>query len=177
MKYVALLRGINVGGKTLIKMANLKFCIEELGYAKVKTYINSGNVIFETGEHDELKLAHSIEKAIKNSTKLDVRVVVISEDNYVKIVKNVPKDWGERQGWKYNTLFLIPPYDTREIMKDIGELKPDIETVVPGQGVIYQALLFEKFGRTSSGKLASRSSYRMMTIRNWNTTKKLLELL
>lgn len=177
MKYIALLRGINVGGKTLIKMADLQLCIEELGYKKVKTYINSGNVIFESDERDEQTLAHEIEKAVNDSTKLDVRVVVISEDTYTKIIKNVPEGWGERKGWKYNTLFLIPPYDIKKILEDIGELKPDIEVVVAGQGVIYQALLFEKFGRTSSGKLASRPSYKQMTIRNWNTTRKLLELL
>ena len=177
MKYVALLRGINVGGKTLIKMADLKSCIEELGHAKVKTYINSGNVIFETGKRDEIELAREIEKAISHSIKLDVRVVVMGVDSYAKMVTNVPQGWGEKEGWKYNTLFLIPPYDINKVLEDIGELKPDIEVVVAGEGVIYQAILFEKFSRTTSGKLASRVSYKQMTVRNWNTTRKLLELL
>lgn len=177
MKYIALLRGINVGGNTLIKMSHLKDIVASLGYANVRTYINSGNVLFETGKTSELALAHDIEKAITKSHSLDVRVVVKSEASYRKIIKGVPANWGEKQGWKYNLLFLIPPYDSAVVMADIGELKPDIELVVPGEGVIYQALLFEKFGRTSSGKLASRASYKQMTVRNWNTSQKLLHIL
>ena len=177
MKYVALLRGINVGGKTLIRMADLKTCIEMLGYANVRTYINSGNVLFETAKSDEVTLAKNIEQAITSATKLTVRVVVINEHDYAAIIKNVPAGWGEKEGWKYNLLFLIPPYDAGKILEDIGELKPDIEQVVVGDGVIYQALLFEKFGRTTSGKLASRPSYQQITIRNWNTSRKLQALL
>jgi uncharacterized protein (DUF1697 family) len=62
--YVALLRGINVGGKTSINMARLKECFEEQGFLNVKTYINSGNVIFNTSSSVTVKLEQKIEKAI-----------------------------------------------------------------------------------------------------------------
>jgi len=176
VKYVALLRGINVGGNSLIKMADLKVCFESLGHENVKTYINSGNVIFDSNEKSETVLSADIENSIEATFKIPVRVVVISKPNYQKIIQNVPKGWGE-EGWKYNTLFLIPPYDIKEITADIGQLKQDIETMQIGEGVIYQAMLFTSFGKTTGGKLASRSSYKKMTVRNWNTSRKLLALL
>ncbi|MDO8335407.1 MAG: DUF1697 domain-containing protein [Candidatus Saccharibacteria bacterium] len=177
MRYIALLRGINVGGNSKVKMSDLKLGFERLGLEDVRTYINSGNVIFATVKMDSQILAKEIELEIEKTFHFHVDVVVIDEYKYRKMIENVPKGWGEAEGWKYNSLFLIPPYDIDEIMTDIGELKPDIEVVQTGDGVIYQALLFTSFGKTTSGKLASRDSYKKMTIRNWNTSKKLLELI
>lgn len=177
MRYIALLRGINVGGNSLIKMSELKQCFEALGLEEVKTYINSGNVLFSTKSTDTQKLADKIESAIEQAFTSPVRVVVIDEKSYKNIIKNVPSGWGEKEDWKYNLLFLMPPYNIDEIMTDIGEIKPDIEIVKAGDGVIYQALLFTSYGKATSGKLASRASYKKMTIRNWNTSRKLLELI
>ncbi len=177
MRYVALLRGINVGGKSKVKMSELKICFENLGLEDVRTYINSGNVIFTTVKMDKQTLAKEIELVIEKKFGFHVDVVVIDEFSYKNMIENVPKGWGEKGGWKYNSLFLIPPYDIDEIMADIGELKPEIEIVVVGDGVIYQSILFTSFGKTTSGKLASKSSYKKMTIRNWNTSRKLLELM
>ncbi len=177
MRYVALLRGINVGGKSKIKMSELKICFENLGLEDVRTYINSGNVIFTTVKMDRVLLAKEIESEIQKTFHFHVSVVVIDQYSYTKMIKGVPKGWGEKEGWKYNSLFLIPPCNIDEIMDDIGELKSDIEVVVAGDGFIYQALLFTSFGKTTSGKLASRGSYKKMTIRNWNTSRKLLEFI
>ncbi len=134
MKYIALLRGINVGGNSLIKMSELKKCFENIGLDDVRTYINSGNVIFTSSMTNKLKLANKIESEIEKTFLFPVRVVVIDEKSYRKIIKSVPK------GWKYNLLFM-------------------------------------SFGKTTSGKLASKLSYKKMTIRNWNTSKKLLEIM
>jgi len=177
MKYIALLRGINVGGKSLIKMAELKVCVESLGYENVRTYINSGNVLFEGDNQPTIQLAKAIEQAIEYTFSIAVKVVVIDYPSYKAIVRGVPHGWGEKPDWKYNTLFLIPPYDIAQIVADIGELKPNIEMMIVGEGAIYQAVEFRSFGKTTTGKLASRSSYQSMTIRNWNTTRKLLQLL
>jgi Protein of unknown function (DUF1697) len=75
MRYVALLRGINVGGKTLIKMTDLKTCIEELGLDDVSTFIASGNVLFESDEHDAAKLQTKIERAIEQRFRLPMKGV------------------------------------------------------------------------------------------------------
>ncbi len=175
--YIALLRGVNVGGNAMIKMAELKTCLDIAGLHDVQTYIQSGNIIFSSEQTDTIKLAASIEKAIKQQFKLTVSVVVISDDKYRGVIKNVPKGWGEDPEWKYNLIFLLPPYDTKQIMRDIGQPKPDIETLTPGKGVIYQAISIKMFGRTTSGKLASNPVYKRMTIRNHRTGAKILELL
>lgn len=177
MRYVALLRGVNVGGKSLVKMADLKTAVEAAGFTGVSTYINSGNVLFSSDETDKLKLAKAITKIIDTTFGLDVRTVIFSVDDIATVVKQMPKGWGSDPEWKYNTLFLIPPYDIDEITAEIGELKPEIEILEKGEGVLYQGLEFKKYGRTRTGKLASMQCYQQMTIRNYNTTMKLHALL
>ena len=76
MKYVAFLRGINVGGKNKIKMETLREVCSALGFKNVKTYINSGNVIFETAKSDNQKLAAIIEKAIEKEFSLSIKVMI-----------------------------------------------------------------------------------------------------
>ena len=78
MKYVAFLRGINVGGKNMIKMETLRGSFEALGFENVKTYINSGNIVFETARTDDKKLAERIEKAIENEFGLNIKTMVRS---------------------------------------------------------------------------------------------------
>lgn len=166
-----------MGGKALIKMAELKTCFEQTGFTNVRTYINSGNVLFETSGKTAMALASQIESCIEKQFSLPVRVVVIDQPSYEAMLDSAPAGYGDKEGWKYNVLFLIPPYDINEIVSDIGELKPDIESMTIGDGVIFQELLFTSFGKTTGGKLASRSSYQKMTVRNWNTARKLRSLL
>lgn len=177
MQYIALLRGINVGGKNMIKMFDIKASLEKEGLYNIRTYIQSGNILFESNEKDTLIIAKKMEAHILLEYGHTVPVVVLNAPAMRKIVRDAPKGWGEGKEWKYNTLFLIPPYDRDEIIKSIGSLKPDIETLVPGDGVLYQSMSIKLFGKTTTGRLASMPVYQKVTIRNWNTTKKLVELL
>lgn len=177
MTYVALLRGINVGGNSIIKMAELKAHLVESGIENVRTYIQTGNIIFTSDETETAKLAEKIRGLIKAEFGVDSPTVVLSKDQLQTIVESAPKGWGEKPDWKYNTLFLIPPYDSGQIVEAIGTIKPDIESLVVGDGAIYQSLLFVKFGQTTTGKLASMPVYKQMTVRNWNTTRKILGLM
>jgi Protein of unknown function (DUF1697) len=93
VRYVALLRGINVGGRTLVKMADLKNCFENLGFDEVSTYIASGNVLFESDEGATADLATTIEGAIEQRFELPVKVVVLDHKGYARIVKAIPKPW------------------------------------------------------------------------------------
>lgn len=177
MKYVALLRGVNVGGNSLIKMVDLRTAMETAGFKDVSTYILSGNVLFSSDERDQIKLAKSAKDVIKKNFKLNIKVVVFSSSQVETIVKSMPKGWGSNPEWKYNTLFLIPPYSVDDIMAEIGELKPGIEVLEKGDGVLYQSAEFKACGRSRTGKLASMRCYQQMTARNYNTTVKLTELL
>src|SRR5690349_18101587 len=97
MRYVALLRGINVGGNNMIKMETLRSTFENLGFENVKSYINSGNLAFDcksprvsNGELRDAKLSAMIHDAIKKDFGFDISVIVRSMDEINEIVKNNP---------------------------------------------------------------------------------------
>jgi len=158
-------------------MAELRMSLEKVGFADVRTYIQSGNILFSSDEIDSLGLAQKIEKHIEETYSCIVPTLVLNQPSLQAIVDNAPSGWGSDPKWKYNSLFLLPPYDREKVIASIGILKPDIETITPGEGVLYQSMSIELFGRTTTGKLAGVPIYQRMTIRNWNTTRKLAELL
>jgi uncharacterized protein (DUF1697 family) len=106
VRFVALLRGINVGGRTLIKMGELKACVEELGLDRVTTYIASGNVLFESAEEDAAKLQAKLEHAIEERFELPVKVVVLDRKRYARIVKAIPKAWVGDASVRANVAFV-----------------------------------------------------------------------
>ena len=79
-RYIALLRGINISGKNKISMPDLKTALTEKGFADVKTYLNSGNVLFSDDEMDVVKLAERIRIIISETFQLEIPVFVISQD-------------------------------------------------------------------------------------------------
>jgi uncharacterized protein (DUF1697 family) len=174
VSYIALLRGINVGGNNIIKMAELRECITGLGFENVRTYIQSGNILFESTDQDSEVLETHIQEAIAVQFSIDLTVVVVKKQTLQKIINNAPSWWGKDDQWKHNLIFLIRPFVVKDIVAAIGELKPDIEAIKAGDGVIYQSISKESFGKTTSGKLASNPIYKKMTIRNFNTANKLL---
>lgn len=174
--YLALLRGVNVGGNSLIKMANLRDTLTKEGFSDVRTYIQSGNVIFKSGTTNTAELAEQIKSYINKDFGMSVDVVVFSKTEWQLIISSAPKWWGDDKTWKHNLLILIRSSDMSEAIEALGNLKPEIESVEPGKGVLYQSMSFEKFGRTSSSKLVLLPVYKKMTIRNFNTATKLLAL-
>ena len=105
-KYVAFLRGVNVVGKNKVKMETLREMFAAHGFENVKTYINSGNVIFETAEADDKKLAAKIEKAIEKEFSLNIRVMVRTIDEIEDIIKNNPFDGQFENHKDLHVLFL-----------------------------------------------------------------------
>lgn len=160
----------------MIKMADLKRTLEQDGFTDVTTYIQSGNVFFNADEKDKTRLALSVSKCIKEHFQLEVAAAVFTKDNWQKIIKAAPLWWGKDRAWKHNLLVLLEPYDMNDVVKAIGELKPDVESMAPGQGVLYQSMSLKLFGRTTTGKLASSPIYKKMTVRNYNTATKLATL-
>src|SRR5690349_7677534 len=103
--FVALLRGINVGGKNMIRMSSLKESFERMGFDGVSTYINSGNIIFKAQEGDARKLEVRIEGMLSREHKLECRVVVRSLSEMADLVKSLPETWDGDASWKYNVIF------------------------------------------------------------------------
>ena len=175
MRYVALLRGINVGGNTLIKMADLKTCVEELGLDDVSTYIASGNVLFESGRRDAAKLETEIERAIEKRFELPVKVVVLDRTALARIVKAVPKSWVGDESLRANVAFVRRGTDARRVVR---ELEPDrrVEEVKAITGAILWATKRSALNRSVMRKLVGGATYKELTVRNLRTTLKLDEL-
>ena len=176
MRYVALLRGINVGGRTLVKMAELRACLETLGLDDVSTYIASGNVLFETGTDDADALAATIEAAIEERFELPVKVVVLDRQAYARIVKAIPKPWIGDEALRANVAFVRPGTDAKAVVRDL-EPDPAIEEVRAVKGAILWATRRDALNRSVMRKLIAGAAYKELTVRNLNTTLKLDELL
>ena len=91
--FVALLRGVNVGGNNMISMSSLKASFEKMGFANVSTYINSGNILFKSKENDARKLERQIETMLSKEYKLECKVVVRSFPEMASLIENLPKNW------------------------------------------------------------------------------------
>lgn len=174
--YVALLRGVNVGGKNMISMSSLKGSFERMGLREVSTYINSGNILFKAKEGDARKLERRIEAMLSREYKLGCKVVVRSYAEMASLVENLPADWSGDSRWKYNVMFLRHSIDSENILEG---LKPrsDIERVVYRPGALLWSARLSDLTRVTMIKLSGQEIYQDMTIRNLNTTRKLYELM
>ncbi len=174
--YVALLRGVNVGGNNMISMSALKKSFEAMGFANVSTYINSGNIIFETKEKDARKLEKKIEQMLSRDYQLESKVVVRSFSEMEKLVQSLPKSWGGDSSWRYNVIFLRHTIDSEDILAELPA-NSEIEEVVYRPGTLLWSAQAEQMNQTKMSKLSSRKKFQDMTVRNLNTTKKLYELM
>lgn len=175
MKYVALLRGINVGGNNRVPMAELKACFERAGFENVTTYINSGNVIFKSDESSLTKLVEICETAIERQFGFRVVCSVISAQDLREAVHHAPKWWNVGEA-KHNAIFVIAPRTAKEIMQEVGDAKPEYEKVAAYGQVIFWSAPLKTFGRTRYSKIVGSKVYKSITIRNANTTLKLADL-
>ena len=178
MKYVALLRGINVGGKNKVPMAALKKCLEELGFTNVATYIASGNVILESDKPvDEIKA--QLEKALPECFKLDdeiIKILVLTRNQLQNIIDNRPEGFGDQPETYHSDALLLMGIDSASVMP-LFNPREGVDKVWPGDGVIYSQRLSSQRTRSRLNKIMATPAYKSMTIRSWNTTIKLLEIL
>lgn len=173
--YVALLRGINVGGNNKVEMAKLKTTFEALGCQKVSTYINSGNVIFQDSRTAKA-LMPLIEKAIKKDFKLAVRVVVRDFESIEKLAKAIPAKWTNDSKLRTDVMFLWPEIDNKDILKKVV-FRPELEKMRYMEGALVWHIGRENVTRGAAVKLVKSDTYKHMTIRNINTVRKLDQLM
>ncbi|MGH7158069.1 MAG: DUF1697 domain-containing protein [Candidatus Saccharimonadales bacterium] len=177
IKYLALLRGINVGGNNKIKMTDLKACFEKLGFANVTTYIQSGNVVFEAPKTDTPILAKKIEQALTAAFSYKAKVVVVAEDTLRRVVAKAPKGFGSSPAdYRYNVIFLKEPLTAHKALQAIP-LKEEVDEAWAGQDVVFHQRMEARATQSYLNRLVTMPIYQDMTIRNWNTTTKLLALM
>jgi uncharacterized protein (DUF1697 family) len=180
---VALLRGINVGGRNVIAMADLRAAFAASGFTSVSTYIQSGNVLFRTPEagggtgHDAAGLEARIEQMLADMLGTPIMVVVLSQDRLRGVVGSAPDGFGADPGrFHSDTVFLKPPLVAEQAMAFV-ELRDGVDRVWAGDGVLYFQRLSARRTQSKLSRLLGKSVYRQMTIRNWATTTRLLSLL
>jgi len=176
MRYIALLRGINVGGNNRVPMPELKECFEGLGHKEVSTYINSGNVIFESSVKDKEQLVRDCEQAIQTKFGFHVVCAIILATELHKALADAPSWWDKNPKDKHNALFVIAPATAQQIMDEAGEPKPEYEKIACSGPVIFWTAPLATFSRTRYHNIVGTKAYKSITIRNANTTKKLAEL-
>lgn len=177
IQYLALLRGINVGGKNIIKMADLKSCFEEMGFSNVVTYIQSGNVLFESVSKDKEALTKKIEAGLSKTFKYEARLVIISHKELKEIVNEAPRGFGKQPDkFRYDVIFLKEPLTPKEAMKSV-KVKEGVDSAHAGKDALYFSRLIAKASSSYLTKIIGMPVYQNMTIRNWNTTTKLLALM
>lgn len=176
-QYLTLLRGINVGGNNIIKMIDLKACFEAMGFDDVVTYIQSGNVLFKTDELDITKLTLKVEQELSKRFSYQSKVVIVSQSKLEFVVKNAPNGFGQSPDeYRYDVIFIKEPLKVDEAFKNI-KLKEGVDNAYKGQDVLYTSKLISRATQSHLTKLISMPMYKDMTIRNWNTTTKLYELM
>jgi uncharacterized protein (DUF1697 family) len=176
-RYVALLRGINVGGNNLIKMLDLRSSFASMGFSDVQTYIQSGNVVFSSKQTNKPKLTALIEKALSDAFSYESRVVVISGVEMERVVSQAPKGFGkDPELYRYDVLFVREPFTTAEALNAINTT-PGVDTAHAGDHAVYFRRLISQAAQSNLNKLGVRPAYKNITVRNWNTTLKLLGMI
>lgn len=172
--FIALLRGINVSGKNIIKMDALKTMFLNLEFENVQTYIQSGNVIFSTNKNDShLQLADFISKKIKESFELNVPVLVLEQNELKTILKQLPfTDFDEKN--MYFT-FLNQTSKITDYSK-ILEKKSATEKIQISDKVVYLDCTIGYGNTKLSNNFIEKQLNVLCTTRNLKTCKKLLEL-
>lgn len=178
IKYIALLRGINIGGKNKISMSELKGELEQIGYENVITYLNSGNVLFTSDIDSKNTIKDNIHLMILNKFKLDIPVYIITADELEDLLNNSPKWWGTENKKIYdNIIFIISPTKYGEVYQELGEPKKEYEKIYEYKNNIFWSYNLDNYRKTNWwSKTASTNIGSKITIRTANTMRKILEI-
>lgn len=178
MKYLALLRGINVGGNNKVEMKKLKLTFARLGFTKVRTYINSGNIIFseDQAKRSKEEIINLLQKAIEDDFGFFVRVILFDKDEVTKIAKVLPNEWLNDGMMKTDVMFLSKEVNDKSIIEQLS-VREEIDTVKYVYGAVLWNVLRKNIGKSGMLKLVGTKLYKEMTIRNCNSLRKLFALM
>lgn len=176
MTYVSFLRAINVGGKSIVSMATLNQAVAALGFLDVRTYINSGNVIFSTSAADTQTLAARIEKTLERETGIPIKALVLSRRALKAIVDFIPADWVDDQTMRCYVILLWKGVDDRTILDQLPS-NPAIEDLRYTPGAVIWRLDRKNLSKSRLTRIVGTPLYKQLTMRSVNTIRKLNELL
>ena len=172
MIYAALLRGINVGGNNKVNMKELKQVFEEAGMTAVKTYINSGNIVFKDATRTKQQVMAVLEEAIFAHFGLRIKVLVYTIDEYTRIAEAVPAEWTNDDQLKSDVLFLWEEADDEAVIEQLP-LKPEVDRAHYVPGAILWSVDRDKVTKSGMSKIVGTKLYKLVTIRNVNSVRKI----
>ncbi|HRO07362.1 MAG TPA: DUF1697 domain-containing protein [Saprospiraceae bacterium] len=173
--YVALFRGINVGGNNKVEMKKLKTTFETLGFKDIATYINSGNVVFKSKPKAASALSSTIEDAVRRDFDLDLKILVKDLPSIEAINKVLPTHWVKDKTMRTDVMFLWEEFDTPESL-ELMQLK-EVDNILYAPGALLCNIMDKDYDQSGMIKMIGSKLYKNMTIRNVNTFRKLLEMM
>lgn len=177
-RYVVLLRGINVGGKNKLPMADLRAALIDEGFSDVVTYIQSGNVLLSSSQRAKA-VGDAIEAMLTRRFTLDsdlIRVLVLTRAQLEAVVEQRPPGFGDSPNTYHSDAIFLMGVPAAEALRAFNP-REGVDAVWAGKGVIYSQRLSAERTRSRLSTVMSSPLYQAMTIRNWNTTTKLLAML
>src|SRR5690606_35941368 len=157
-------------------MADLRDAFETHGFGDVRTFLNSGNVVFSADSHSS-ELEADIEGLLEAGLGMPLVVVVRSRRQLQNVVRKAPDGFGQQPDtYHSDVIFLKSPLRASDVIGGV-ELREGVDQVWPGTGVVYFARLSARRSRSKMNRLMSGAQYQRMTIRSSNTTTRRLELL
>lgn len=177
MEYVALLRGINVGGKNKVVMSELREQVADAGYGNVRTYINSGNLLFEADAPRE-DVAQAVEDILARHYDFPIRLALLTGQDYLAQLDELP-DWWHGEVARRDALFYTRGLDRFHVRERIEAMELGDEAVHFGEHAVFWGKFDEKsFLKTAYHKRLLREDfYRQVTIRSGSTVGKIAAML
>jgi uncharacterized protein (DUF1697 family) len=170
------LRGINVGGKNLVAMAELAECFRAAGFGDVRTYIQSGNVLFTTDHTPGAKLEAALERMLDKRFGIPITVLVRSRDQLAETIAAAPPGHGSAE-LRSDVYFVKAPLTPEAAHAELPDLREGVDSVAIGPGALYFSRVKARATETRINRFMGKPVFRQITVRNWRTTTRLLELL
>ena len=177
MRYVLLLRGVNVGGKNKVVMSELKELLRGEGFSDVDSYINSGNLFFSSNESVET-IVLKVEKVLEENYEFVIPFALLSKEDYLEEMAGLPEWWKDEFARK-DILFFSRGTDISEVLRLIEESTFHNEKVYIGKCAVFWAKIDEaEYQKTTyHKKILKQPFYKTITIRNGKTFDKIAEIL
>ena len=169
---MALLRGINVGGKNKVPMADLRDTFEAMGMEVATSYLNTGNVIFSSPVSPERR---AVEEAVEHRFGFPLKILLRDGAAVTSIARAIPEGWVNDGTMKCDVLFLWGDVDHPAIL-DRLPARAGVDHLRYVPGAVIRRVDRDKLGKSAMTRLVGTELYRSMTIRNCNTVRKLAAL-
>jgi uncharacterized protein (DUF1697 family) len=174
--FVALLRGINVGGKNPIAMSDLVESFRAAGYENVRTHGQSGNVMFGADHGGGAAFESTVEQLLEDRHGVPILVVIRSRDELAATIAAAPADHGSDR-LRSDVFFLKDPRTAETVYAELPELREGVDSVALGPGALYFSRVAAQATKTRIQRLMAMPVFQQITVRTWRTTTRLLELL